>query len=79
MQGFRSHLGAFQLIFGQTEVVVGGMIHAGAALRAIVNPNGLGVSHMNETLLCGAAFLRMIPGSVRTGRAVHAFDRATSN
>jgi len=37
------------------------MIDAGTALRAIVNPNGLGVSHMNETLLCGAAFLRMIP------------------
>jgi hypothetical protein len=54
------------------------MIHAGAALHAIVNPNGLGISHMNETLLCGAAFVRMIPGSVRTGGAVHAFNRATS-
>ena len=33
---------------------------------------------MNENALSAAtAFLRMIPGSVRTGRAVHAFDRAT--
>ena len=54
MQGFRSHLGAFQLIFGQTEVVVGGMIHAGAALRAIANPNGPGLSHMNEKLSSAA-------------------------
>jgi len=32
-----------------------------------------------RTLFCGAAFLRMIPTYVRTGWAVHAFNRATFN
>ncbi len=55
------------------------MIHAVATLCAIVNPNGLGVSRMNENAPLGSR----IPADDSRLRAnwwaVHAFNRAISN
>jgi hypothetical protein len=55
------------------------MIDAGPALRAIVNPNGLGVSQMNENAPLWSRIPADDPYPRANWWAVHAFDRATSN
>jgi hypothetical protein len=56
-----------QRVFGQTEVFVCRMIHAGSPLAAIANQLKPRRSQMNEKPLLRIAFLWMISGFARTG------------